>query len=99
MRVYVSSSGADISPQIRAYAEYRVFAAVARYPDVLEARVALQPSGEDGVECTVIVEDSAGATRATQRGAQVASTIDRAAQRIAELMRRRFQPEIAEVST
>lgn len=37
MRVYVSSSDAAINPQILAYAEFRIFAALARYSEVREA--------------------------------------------------------------
>ena len=60
MRVYVSSSNAAISPQILAYAEYRLFAALARYSEVREARVVLhsvEPGG--GVQCSVTIEDAA----------------------------------------
>lgn len=95
MRVYVSSANAAINPQILAYAEYRVFAVVARYPAVREAHVVLdtvEPGG--AMECSVTIEDAGGSARASAKGLQAAAAIDRAAQRVSQLMRRRFQPEI-----
>jgi ribosome-associated translation inhibitor RaiA len=88
MRVYVSSSAAAIKPQILAYAEYRIFSALARYAEVREARVVLSSEDPGGaVRCSVTIEDAAGSTRASAKGSQAAAAIDRAAERVTDLMR------------
>ena len=95
MRVYVSSLSPAFGPQILAYAEYRLFAVLARYVGIRSARVVLQGEPEGGVRCSVTVDfDSAASARARVKGLHAAGTIDRAAERVVELMRRRFQPEI-----
>jgi hypothetical protein len=88
MRVYVSSSLSEaINPQILAYAEYRIFSALARYAEVREAHVLLQNDEPGGaVQCAVTIEDAAGSTQASARGVQPAAAIDRAAERVSELM-------------
>jgi hypothetical protein len=99
MRVYVSSPSPAFSPQILAYAEYRLFAVLARYVGIRCARVVLQDESEGGVRCSVTVDfDSAASARARVKGLHAAGTIDRAAERVGELMRRRFQPEILAAS-
>jgi antibiotic biosynthesis monooxygenase (ABM) superfamily enzyme len=99
MRVYVSSPDAAISPQMLAYAEYRVFAVLARYDGVRGARVILRQAGDGAVRCTVMIDfDAAASARAGATGPNAAGTIDRAAERVVQLMRRRFQPEIAHLS-
>jgi len=98
MRVHVSSPSSAISPQIMAYAEYRLFAVLSRYAGIHGARVVLRDDG-DGVQCAVTIDFESMApawTRAT--GLHAAGTIDRAAERVVQLMRRRFQPEIAAAS-
>jgi hypothetical protein len=89
MRVYVSSSlDGAINPQILAYAEYRIFSALARYAEVREAHVILRSDEPGGaVQCAVTIEDAAGSTRASAKGVQPAAAIDRAAERVSELMR------------
>lgn len=89
MRVYVSSSLNDVvSPQILAYAEYRIFSALARYAEVREAHVVLHSDEPGGaVQCAVTIEDAAGSTQASAKGVQPAAAIDRAAERVSELMR------------
>lgn len=78
-----------------AYAEYRLFAVLARYADVRGARVVLQDEAASGVRCLVTIDfDSTASARARVKGQHAAGTIDLAAKRVAELMRRRFQPEI-----
>ncbi len=95
MRVYVSSPSPAFSSQILAYAEYRLFAALARYADVRGAQVVLQDDAEGGVQCSITIElDSAESVQARVKGPHAVGTIDRAAERVAELMRRRFQPEV-----
>ena len=98
MRVYVSSPNAAIGPQILAYAEYRLFAALARYSGVRGARVVLRQEAAGGVRCSVTIDfDSLASVRASANGRSASDTIDRAAERVVQLMRQRGQPEIAAV--
>lgn len=94
MRVFVSSPSEAIAPPILAYAELRIFAALAPYPDVQGARVVLrQDRGDGGVRCSVnihFVSEASATTRA--RGPHAAATIDRAAARVGRMMRRRSPP-------
>jgi ribosome-associated translation inhibitor RaiA len=99
MRVYVSSPNAAISPQILAYAEYRIFAALARYDAVRGARVVLRADARRGVRCSVTIDfDAAAPAQASASGSHAVATIDRAAGRVSRMMRSRFQPEIAAAS-
>ena len=99
MRVHVSSPSAAINPQVLAYAEYRLFAVLARYVGVRGARAILQEA-DGGVQCSITIDfDATASARARVRGPHAAGTIDRAAERVVQLMRRRFQPEIAAAST
>jgi hypothetical protein len=95
MRVFVSSASSAIRPQILAYAEFRMFAALARYPAVQGARVKLrQYSSDRKVRCSVTIDfDTARSAKAIASGPHAAATIDRAAEQVIQLMRRRFQPE------
>ena len=94
MRVFVSSPGAAIGPQILAYAEFRMFAALARYPAVQGARVELRQDAERKVRCSVTVDVNGSApARAHASGPQASVTIDRAAEQVIRLMRQRFQPD------
>jgi hypothetical protein len=95
MRVFVSSPDPAIGPQTLAYAEYRIFSVLTRYPDVCGARVILR-GALSRVKCSVTIEfDSTPPLRARATGGNASGTIDRCAQRVIELMRRRAQPEIA----
>lgn len=100
MRIYVSSPGAAISPQIRAYAEYRIFAVLARYDDVRCARVALRDEAGGGLKCAVTIDfvGAAPPVRASAKGAHPAATIDGAAERVAAVMRGRLHIETAAAS-
>ena len=99
MRVHVSSPSPAISPQILAYAECRLFAVLARYAGVRGARVVLRDDAEGGVQCAVTIDfESTAPARARATGLHAAGTIDRAAERVVQLMRRRFQPDIAAAS-
>jgi hypothetical protein len=95
MRVHVSSRSPSFSQQILTYAEYRLFAVLARYAGVSGAQVVLQDDADRGVQCSVTIDfDQTPPVRARVTGQHAAGTIDRAAERVVELMRRRFQPEI-----
>ena len=99
MRVHVSSPSAAIKQQILAYAEYRLFAVLARYADVRGARAILEEA-EEGVQCSITIDfESTASARARVKGPHAAGTIDRTAERVVQLMRRRFQPEIVAAST
>jgi hypothetical protein len=99
MRVYVSSPSPAFGAQILAYAEYRVFAVLARYAGVRSAHVVLLDEPGSGVRCSVTIDfDSAPSARARITGAHAAGTIDRAAERVVELMQRRCQPEVLAAS-
>jgi ribosome-associated translation inhibitor RaiA len=99
MQIYVSSAGAAISPQIRAYAEYRIFAVLARYDDVRRARVVLRDEADGRLKCSVAVDFFDRASlRASAKGTHTAVTVDAAAERVAGLMRRTLHPEIAAAS-
>jgi hypothetical protein len=79
-----------------AYAEYRLFAVLARYAGVRGARVVLHDEPDGGVRCSVTIDFySAASVRARVRGSHAAGTIDRAAERVVQMMRRRVQPEVA----
>jgi hypothetical protein len=99
MRVYVSSRSPSFGPQILAYAEYRVFAVLARYTGVRGAQVVLQDDPDGGVRCSVTIDfDGTVSARARVKGRHAAGTIDHAAERVAELLQRRFQTEITAAS-
>jgi hypothetical protein len=98
MRVYVSSPSAAFGPQILAYAEYRLFAVLARYTGVRSARVVLDDP-EEGVRCSVTIDfEATPCARARVNSHNAAGAIDGAAERVAELMRRRSQPDVAAAS-
>ena len=97
MRIFVTSVGAAINPQILAYAEYRLFAVLARYAAVRGTRVVLRCGAGGGVRCSVTIDfDSTSSARASVKGLHAVGAVDRAAGRIAELMSRRSQPDIAQ---
>lgn len=86
MRVLISSFGRPLNPQLRTYAEYRIFSTLATHDNVVGARVRLHTE-DDAVQCTVHVTLSPrGSVHAHTSGAHAAAAIDRAAERLAELM-------------
>lgn len=95
MRIEVTGEDESSNVQARAYAEYRVFAALARHASrVRGARVVLRRDERDGarytVICAVTVElEPSGSVRTRSRGQHVYEAINRAVERIGDLMRRR----------
>jgi hypothetical protein len=86
LRIRVDSAAA-VPAQLRAYAEYRVFAALAPHaPAIRQVHVRLQvgtaPSGFARCDVTVKLEAS-GARRTTASGAPLRGAIDEAADRAA----------------
>ena len=87
MRIHVLA-GDSISPQARTYAEYRVFAALARSVERVQgARVVLQSLGRYGlcerIVCTVTLNlEPRGPLRIRTTGAHAYAAINRATERI-----------------
>ena len=98
MRVFVSSPDPVIGPQTLAYAEYRLFSVLTRYADVCGARVVVR-GDVARVRCSVTIEfDSTPPVRARATGLSASGTIDRCAERVIELMRRRARPQFVAAS-
>jgi hypothetical protein len=101
MRIDVIATDDSTTPQARAYAEYRLFAALARHARVIRtARVELargeRHGGASGVSCAVqLTLIPSGFARARARGSHTFCAIDRAAERIRDLMSRRAPASIS----
>ena len=83
MRVYVSSPSPAFSPQILAYAEYRLFAVLARY--AWRPRRTSGLTGRSGTRCAVFDHYRLrldGTRSGARKGLHAAGTIDRAAERV-----------------
>jgi ribosome-associated translation inhibitor RaiA len=96
MRIRVASSKASADEK-RAYAEYRLFAAIAQYETCIRAvdvAVERDPSARGYFVCTVVVElRDAGQVKARARAGQATAAIDRAAERTAWLVGRRVRQD------
>jgi ribosome-associated translation inhibitor RaiA len=94
MRIEVVDGGWT-TPQARAYAEYRLFTTLARHARVIRSvRVNLERSqrkhGAEEVICEVDVGlEPSGSVRTRANGGQPHGAIDRAAERIGDLLNRR----------
>jgi ribosome-associated translation inhibitor RaiA len=94
MRIEVIDSGLT-TPQARSYAEYRLFTTLARHARAIRSvRVILERSqrkdGAEEVICAVDVGlEPSGSIRARANGRQPHGAIDRAAERIGDLLNRR----------
>jgi ribosome-associated translation inhibitor RaiA len=92
MRIEVIGRGDATTPQARAYAEYRLFATLARHTRLIRrVRVVLAHAERNGsagcVTCAVeLMLESSGSARARARGPHAYGAIDRAAERIGDLM-------------
>ena len=103
MALLIDVIGNDDSttPQARAYAEYRVFAALARHTRVIRrVRVELAHAeanrGTGSVWCAVhLTLHPSGSAHARARGQHVFGAIDRAAERIRGVMARRSPERIS----
>jgi hypothetical protein len=95
MHIEVLNTDESTTAQARAYAEYRVFSTLARHARVIRSvRVILGRGEQNGVAsrvtCAVdLVLEPAGSARARAQGPHTHSAIDRAAERIGDLMNRR----------
>lgn len=91
MKIAVTDIGCTFGRQTRAYAEYRIFASVARFSDVVhEAGVSLTSKRAGGAARCVIslTVNDGGRLRVSARGRHVYDAINRAAARIGEELRR-----------
>ena len=92
MNIQVTDVARTFGRQTRAYAEYRIFASLARFSDVVrEATVSLTPvpTGHT-VVCSVVLGVRTGeSVRITARGRHAYEAINRAAHRIGRVLRRR----------
>ena len=91
MRFSVTDIGRTFPRQTRAYAEYRIFASVARFSDVVQdARISLTSGGTAGAaRCVVsLTVNDGGCLRVSTRSRHVYDAIDRAAGRIGDDLRR-----------
>jgi ribosome-associated translation inhibitor RaiA len=91
MRVHVVTEGTWNSAQARAYAEYRLFAALARYGSLVQgARIVLRYEGGEkprAFRCRVTVAlESTGMVRTCVCASHAYGAIDHAADRIGHLI-------------
>lgn len=99
-RITVVSSDASISAQARAYAEYRVFAVVARHTrSVRGVRVVLRHAQDRGacdtLTCDVTVAlEAAGSFRVRGTGPHAYAAINRAVERLGSSMERRVEQRL-----
>ena len=95
MRIDVIGEDETITAQVRAYAEYRLFATLARYTQLVRSvRVVLRRAGRDRtgnqIVCAVTVAlEPSGYARARASKPLAYGAIDRATERIGDLMSRR----------
>ena len=95
MRIEIIDHDESSHAQARVYAEYRLFAALARYAQFVRgARIVLRRVERDGacdaVVCAVTVAlEPSGYSRTRGSGPHAYAAINRAVERIGDLMRRR----------
>jgi ribosome-associated translation inhibitor RaiA len=95
MRIEVIGEDESSNAQARTYAEYRVFAVLAQHTEhVRGARVVLRRDARDGtcdnVVCAVtVVLQPSGCVRTRACGGHAYAAINRAVERVSDLMRRR----------
>ena len=105
MRIQIVAAD-PVSPQARAYAEYRIFAALsqaAKADRVRHARVVLAPAkragGCDGVSCTVTVNiDGTDGLRVRATDDHAYAAINNAVDRLTNAFRA-FRPSVSEATT
>ena len=101
MRIDVIGTDDSATPQARAYAEYRLFATLARHARVIRSvRVVLghvERNGNTGrVTCAVaLVLEPSGSLRARAQGPHALAAINHAAERIGDLMARKSPESIS----
>ena len=91
MRIEVTEIGRTFGRQTRAYAEYRIFASLAQFSNVVrEAEVSLVPAARGrSVVCSVTVSVETGATVGVNaHGRHAYDAINRVADRLGRALRR-----------
>jgi ribosome-associated translation inhibitor RaiA len=94
MRIHVIGPSADAGAQIRAYAEYRVFARLAPLVrDIRSVQVVLNRSGTDGTTSCELMADlgAAGSIRTRARRLQPTRAVDDATERLLAATIRRLE--------
>ena len=95
MHIQVIGDDESSNAQARTYAEYRVFAALARHArrvsgvSVVLRRVTRDGTCDSAVCSVTVALEPSGSLRARSRGRHPYAAIDRAVHRIGELVRRR----------
>jgi ribosome-associated translation inhibitor RaiA len=95
-RIFVIADSHSINPQARTYAEYRVFAVVARHTHaVRRVRLVLRQAKEDAtgttVSCSVTVHlEPSGSLRIRATGSHAYAAINRAIEQLDVAMERRL---------
>jgi ribosome-associated translation inhibitor RaiA len=96
MRISVTGSAGLTTDQIRTYAEYRVFAALARFGrSIRAASVILLGGPGGGVKCIVGVEIDGEHVQCTSTEPHVIGAIDRAADEARRTLDRRARQELS----
>lgn len=96
-RIVVTGDEALLSPQVRAYAEYRMFAIVARHTRrVQRVRVVLSSTQSDAerdrLQCVVTVDlEDSPVLRVRTTGGHIHEAINRAVERLGAVMDRRLE--------
>jgi ribosome-associated translation inhibitor RaiA len=95
MRIDVIAEGAPMAAAFRAYAEFRLFSTLARHTRAIRSvRVILEHTGIDRETCVIEVAlDPSGSARARGHARHACGAIDRAAERIGQLMNRKVSKE------
>jgi ribosome-associated translation inhibitor RaiA len=100
MRITIHTPGGDLADQVRAYAEYRVFSAVARFGRTVHlVEVTLDAENTDDADrgtaerqytCSIVARTSDGEQIAVRAGSDHAySVVDRAARQMTAALERR----------
>ena len=94
MQIYVAGVAPILTPQVRAYAEYKVFsrlAPLARNVDMVQVVVTEAPDEDGGAVCAVTADlGDAGFVRTRVRRPQATGAIDLAAENVARAAARRL---------
>jgi hypothetical protein len=96
MRISVIGSDGLTTEQVRAYAEYRVFAALARFGrSIRAASVILQRVPNGAVRCIVGIEIDDESVQCTSTEPHVIGAIDRAADDVRRALSLRARQEVS----
>jgi ribosome-associated translation inhibitor RaiA len=93
MRIEVTANDDSVSPQLRAYAEYRLFTTLARHARVIQRVWVIlgssDPQAGGALTCEVDVSlRASGSARVLAHGSHMHAAIDSAAERIGDVIDR-----------